>query len=212
MVTPGPSRQRARVQSVARFARLRPWRAAELRIRRTDPARSRYGTAENDREDAVTVKRDDTKRTPEAELRSFLDRFDPKARKLVRSVRAAVRKRFPTANELAYDYSSHVVIAYSPTERGIDSIVSIAARPDGVRLYFNQGPRLSDPKRLLQGSGKQARFIQVEAASRLAQPDVEALIGAAVDLAGVPWPAKGGGRVIIRGAAANQRPRRKPTK
>jgi hypothetical protein len=152
----------------------------------------------------VTGKRDSTKPTPEAVLRSFIGRFDPRAQKLIRSVRAALRKRFPTANELAYDYSSQVVIAYAPTDRGIDSIVSIAARPDGLRLYFNQGPQLSDPKRLLQGSGKQTRFIQVEAASQLALPDVEALIRAAIDLAGVPLPPKGRARVIIRGAAANQ--------
>ncbi len=77
----------------------------------------------------------------------------------MRSVRATMRKRIPTANELAYDYASQVVIAYGPTDRGIDAIVSIARRPDGVRLYFNQGPRLPDPKVLLVGSGTQTRFI-----------------------------------------------------
>jgi len=45
---------------------------------------------ENDQEDAVTVKPDSRKRTPEAQLRSFIDRFDPKVQKLIRSVRAAV--------------------------------------------------------------------------------------------------------------------------
>lgn len=160
----------------------------------------------------MTVKPGSTGRMPEAALRSFIERLDPKDQRLVRSVRAALRKRFPTANELAYDYSSQVVIAYSPTDRGIDSIVSIAARADGVRLYFNQGPQLSDPKGLLLGSGKQTRFIQVEAASQLAQPDVEALIRAAIDLAGVPLPPEGRGSVAIRGAAAKQRPRRKPAK
>ena len=63
-----------------------------------------------------------TTRTPEAVLRSFIGRFEPKVQTRFRSVRAAVRKRFPTANELAYDYTSHVVIAYAPTDRGIDSI------------------------------------------------------------------------------------------
>jgi hypothetical protein len=48
----------------------------------------------------MTVKRDRTETTPEAQLRSYIDRFDPKNQKLIRSVRAAVRKRFPTANEL----------------------------------------------------------------------------------------------------------------
>ena len=104
---------------------------------------------------------DSRKPTPEAQLRSFNDRFDPKHQKFIRSIRAAVRKRFPTANELAYDYSSFIVIAYSPTDRGIDAIVSFAARADRVDLYFNHGPQLPDPKKLLLGSGKQTRFVQV---------------------------------------------------
>lgn len=158
------------------------------------------------------MKPDSRKRTPEAQLRSFIDRCDPKYQKLIRSVRAAVRKRFPTSNELAYDYSHSVVLGYSPSDRGIDSIVSIAARADGVRLYFNQGPQLPDPKRLLLGSGKQTRFVRVEAASQLAHPDVEALIVAAIDRATVPLQSKGRGRLIIRGLAAKQRPRRRPTK
>jgi hypothetical protein len=62
-----------------------------------------------------------------------------------------MRKRFPTAHELAYDYSSHVVISYSATDRAIDSIVAIAGRADGVRLYLMHGPQLPDPKGLLLG-------------------------------------------------------------
>jgi hypothetical protein len=160
----------------------------------------------------VTVKPGSRKRTPEAELRSYINRSDPKDQRLVRSVRAAVRKRFPTANELAYDYNRFFVIAYSPTDGPTDGIVAFAARPDGMRLYFMHGPQLPDPKRLLLGSGKQTRFIRVEAASQLAHPDVEALIAAAIDHARVPLPSKGKGRLIIRTAAARQRPPRRPTK
>ncbi len=123
----------------------------------------------------MTVKSDSKKRTPEAQLRAYIDKLDPKNQKLFRSVRAAVRKRFPTANELAYDYGHALVIGYSQADRGIDSIVAIRASATGVSLYFSQGPQLPDPKRLLRGSGKQTRFIQVEAASQLAHlPDVEA--------------------------------------
>jgi hypothetical protein len=152
---------------------------------------------------------------PEAQLRSFNDRFDPKHQKFIRSIRAAVRKRFPTANELAYDYSSFFVIAYSPTDRGIDGIVSIAARANGVYLYFNQGPQLPDPKKLLLGSGRQTRFIRVETARQLAHPDVESFIAAAIDHASVPLPSKGKGSLIIKTnkmIAAKKRPRRRPTK
>ena len=161
------------------------------------------------------MKPDNKMPTPEAQLRSFNDRFDPKQQKFIRSVRAALRKRFPTANELAYDYTSFFVIGYSPTEQGIESVVSIAARADRVELYFNHGPQLPDPKKLLQGSGKQTRFVRVESVKHLAHPDVEAFVTAAIDLAKVPLPSKGKGSLINKTnkmLAAKKRPRRKAAK
>ena len=152
------------------------------------------------------------KGTPEAQLRSLIEKFDPKDQKLIRSVRSAVRKRLPTANELLYDYDSFFVIGYSPTDRPTDGIVSIAARTDGVRLYVMGGPQLPDPKKLLTGSGKQARFIRVEAAKQLAHPDVEALIAAAIDRAAVRLATEGRGRLVVRTFAGKRRPRRAPAK
>ena len=149
----------------------------------------------------MTTKTDSETPTPEAYLRSFLERFDPKDQTLFRAVRTAVRKQFPTANELAYNYADSVVIAYSPTERGIDGIASISARADGVRLYLMHGPQLPDPKKLLRGTAKQTRYVQVEAASQLAHPDVEALIAAAVERATTPMPSTGKGKLIIRTGA-----------
>ena len=160
----------------------------------------------------MTVRAASRTPTPEAELRSFIHRLDAKNQKLMRSVRAAVRKRFPTANELAYDYSNQVVISYSPTERAIDAIVAIAGRGDGVRLYLMNGPQLPDPKGLLLGPGRQTRFLNLEAASQLAHSDVKALIAAAEDQSSVPLPASGEGRLVIKSNAAKRRPRRKPAK
>jgi len=150
--------------------------------------------------------------SPETELRSFIKRFDPKVQKLFRSVRATLRNRFPTVNELAYDYPDSIVIGYSPTERGIEAIVAIAARADGVFLYLSHGPQLPDPKKLLRGSGKQTRFIRVDAAGQLGHPDVEALIVAAIEHATVPVPSKAKGKLIIQSSASKRRPRPKSTK
>jgi hypothetical protein len=150
--------------------------------------------------------------TPEAQLRSFIEKFDPKDQKLIRSVRSAVRKRFPAAHELVYDNYNFFVIGYSPTDRPSDAIVSIAARANGVGLCFIHGARLPDPKKLLLGSGSQTRFIRLDTAKRLADPDVEALIAAAIDRSEVPLRARGRGRLIIRSVAAKQRPRRAATK
>jgi hypothetical protein len=152
------------------------------------------------------------KGTPEAQLRSLIEKFDPKDQRLMRSVRSAVRKRLPAANELVYDYRTSLVIGYSPTDRGVESIVATAVRADGVSLYFNQGKWLPDPKKLLMGSGKQTRFMRVEAARQLKHPDVEALIAAAIDQATVPLASKGRGRLVIKSSAAKQRPRRKLAK
>jgi hypothetical protein len=160
----------------------------------------------------MTVKSDRKIRTPAAQLRAYIDKLDPKNQKLFRSVRAVVRKRFPTANELAYDYGDALVIGYAPADRGIDAIVAIRACGTGVSLYFNQGPQLPDPKRLLRGSGKQVRFIQVEAASQLTHPDVEALIAATIDQARVPLPSEGKGSLIIKSDGVKKPARRKPSK
>ena len=148
----------------------------------------------------------------EAQLKGFIEKFDPKDQRLIRAVRKAVRARFPTAHELAYDNYNFFVIGYSPTERPSDAIVSIAARANGVGLCFLHGAKLPDPKKLLLGSGSQTRFIRLESAGVLAHPDIEALIAAAIQRAAVPLPATGRGRLIIRSIAAKQRPRRRPVK
>lgn len=161
----------------------------------------------------MPVRSSDAASTPEARLRALIAKCDPKHQKLIRAVRAALRRRLPTANELVYDYASSLVIAYSPTERGIEGIVSTTARASGVDLYFNQGPKLPDPKQLLRGSGRSTRFIALESARRLAHPDVEALIAAAIKRSAVPLPKSGKGQVILRTDGASKKPaRRKPRK
>jgi len=156
----------------------------------------------NDQEEAVPAKPASSKHTPEAQLKASIATLDPKTQKLLRSVRTAVRKRFPTLNELAYQYATSIVIAYSPTDRGIEGIVSIAARADGVRLYLNQGVKLPDPTGILLGSGRQTRYIQVGAASQVADPDVETLIALAVEQASVAVPSKGRGTLVIKSGGA----------
>lgn len=159
-----------------------------------------------------TRKRDPADGDAETKLKTFIEKFHAKDQRLIRAVRSAVRKRFPTANELVWDNYNFFVIGYSPTERPTDSIVSIAARANGVGLCFIQGAGLPDPKKLLLGSGKQTRFIRVESASVLAHPDVEALVAAAIDGAKTPRPTAPSGRLIIRSVAAKQRPRRNSAK
>ena len=149
--------------------------------------------------------------TPEAVLRALIATYPPTLQALIRSVRSGVRKRVPAANELVYDYSGSLVLSYTATEHGKDGVLSLAVKPDGVRLYFGGGPKLPDPKKLLLGSGG-ARYIPVESASRLAHPDVKALITAAIARSPVPLPAKGKGQLLDRSAAQKKRAGRKPAR
>jgi hypothetical protein len=146
---------------------------------------------------------------PEAQLKAFIDKFEPKNRSLIRAARKVLRRRFPTAYELVYDNYNFFVIGYSSTERPSDAIVSLTGGASGVGLCFIHGAKLRDPKKLLLGSGKQTRFIRLESADVLNEPDVAALVGAAIAQAKSPLRTTGRGALIIRSVSAKQRPRRK---
>jgi hypothetical protein len=145
----------------------------------------------------------------EKKLASFIKKFEPKHQRLIWSVRTELRKRFPSANELAYDNYNFFVIGFGPTERPSDCIVSIAAAASGVGLCFIRGASLPDPNRILLGEGNQTRFIRLESANRLKQPEVKALLAAAAAHSKMPFPISGTGKLIVRSVSAKQRPRRK---
>jgi hypothetical protein len=145
----------------------------------------------------------------ERQLAAFIRKFSPTDQRLIRAVRTALRKRFPTAYELVYDNYNFFVIGYSPTERPSDAIVSMAARANSVGLCFTHGAKLPDPGKVLLGSGRQTRFIRMDSPQVLERPEVKALVTAAIAQARAPLPVAGRGRLIIRSVSAKQRPRRK---
>ena len=146
---------------------------------------------------------------PEAQLKSFIAKFDSPHQTVIRAARKALRQRFPTATELVYDNYNFFVIGYGPTERPSDAIISIAAAANGIGLCFIRGASLPDPARILQGSGKQTRFLRLPSADILNKPEVQALLKLAADRTKTPLPAQGKGRLVIRSISAKQRPRRK---
>jgi len=156
---------------------------------------------------AVTVERA-ASGDAEKQLKCFIEKFAPKNQALIRATRKALRKRLPTANELAYDNYNFLALGYCPTERPSDCIVSIAAGANGVGLSFYHGATLPDPHKILLGAGNQNRFIRLQSAEILERPEVEALIAAAVAQARAPLPESGSGKLIIRSISAKQRARR----
>jgi hypothetical protein len=145
------------------------------------------------------------RRSAEAELRGLIDRFAPAQARLIGTMRRSLRKRLPTAHEIVYEYKDFFVISYSPNERGYEGVLAIRASANGVGLYFNRGKELPDPAKLLRGSGKQTRSIQMEGASTLARPEVVRLIDEAIARNRVPFASAGRGPVVIRPVSAKLR-------
>ena len=147
--------------------------------------------------------------TAEKQIAAFIEKFESSAAKLIRQCRRELRKLMPSANELVWDNYNFFVIGYCTSDKPSSCIVSLAAAANGIGLSFYNGASLNDPEHLLQGEGKQNRFVRLATAAVLHEPGVAALIQAAIAQAKVPLAASGKGGVFIRSVSAKQRPRRK---
>jgi hypothetical protein len=145
--------------------------------------------------------------TPEQQLKGFIAKFAPAMGKQIRECRSAMRKRFPTANELVYDNYNFFVIGYCTTERPSDCVVSLAANSNGISLSFYHGATLPDPHRILRGSGNQNRFVRLDGVASLSKAAVQELLDAAEAQADPPFVKAGRGKLIIRSISEKQRPR-----
>lgn len=145
------------------------------------------------------------RRAAEAKLRELYDRFAPEHLRLIGAVRRWLQKRLPTAHEVVYEYGDFFVISYAPSEHGYEGVLGIRANGEGVKLFFNRAKELPDPAKLLKGSGKLVRSINVEAASTLARPEVVSLVDEAIAGNPVPFAPTGRGPVVIRSTSASQR-------
>ena len=149
------------------------------------------------------------RRSAEAEVRRLITKFSPSHPRLVGATRRRLQKRLPTAHEVVYEYRDCFVISYSPNDHGYEGVLALRASADSVRLYFNRGKELPDPEKLLSGSGKLVRAMDLEGASTLARPAVARLIEEALARNDVPFARTGRGPVVIRSASAKKRPRRR---
>ena len=146
------------------------------------------------------------------QLEGFTAKYEPWVAKLARVCRRAMRRRLPTANELVYDNYQFLAIGYCPNERPSDAIVSLAISPKGVSLCLIHGAKLPDPDGIMQGEGKQTRFVRLASANTLSEPAVRRIIDAAIARHHVSLPKTGRGKLIIRAISKKQRPRRRPGK
>ncbi len=150
---------------------------------------------------------------PQAQLDSFLAKYDPEVEAFARRALAKMRKIVPGAIEMVYDNYNWLVIGFGPSERPSEAIFSLVLPPGRTTLCFLQGVGLPDPAKRLQGSGNVVRNLRLYNlgeldAKVLDDPEVLSLINVALNRAKVPMPAGARRKLIIRSISAKQRPRR----
>jgi hypothetical protein len=144
---------------------------------------------------------------PELQLDQFIGKFSKDMGTRIRAARSKMRTAMPQALELVYDNYNFFVIGYGPNEKAGDAVFSLAAQAKGLSLCFLQGAKLSDPHKLLRGSGSVVRNISLASADTLDDPKVRQLMDVALKRAKSPFPADGSHRLIIKSVSARQRPR-----
>jgi len=144
----------------------------------------------------------------EARIDRFIARYSDEIARQLRAARAKLHERFPRGHELVYDNYNALVFAFSPSERASDIVVSIAGYPRWVTLFFLHGASLPDPKKVLEGSGKQVRGLRLERADDLEAPTTRALIAAAIKPAAAAFKAAPARTASIKSAVRKQRDRR----
>jgi hypothetical protein len=147
-------------------------------------------------------------KTPRQQFEGFLAKYDTRIVVIAKKCLTKLRKLAPGANELVYDNYNALVIGFVPSDRPSHVVFSIALYPKYLNLFFMWGKGLPDPGKRLQGAGKQVRSIRLDSAATLDEPEVRALVRAAIERAEVPFDPKQKGRMEIRAVAKKQRPRR----
>ena len=143
-----------------------------------------------------------------AELDGFIAKYTPDLAAQTHALFARMRARLPSATVLVYDNYNALAIGFAAGEKAGQAILSIAAYPRWVTLFFLQGVGLNDPHRLLEGTGNRVRSIRLAAPDTLDDLRIEALIAQALEKADPPLPVDTAGEIIIKSVSANQRPRR----
>jgi hypothetical protein len=117
-----------------------------------------------------------------------LKKVPPAVRPIVQAARRAVKTAAPKADEISYQSqpprsSSYMwkIVRYAVDG---ENVVGIGTFPRHSTLFFYRGRELDDGSGLLEGSGKDSRFITLHAPADAERPAVKQLLRKAFKLAG----------------------------
>ncbi len=142
---------------------------------------------------------------PLPEYLKFLSPYGPQITQLALATRVFVLGHAPGAHELIYDAYNAVASGYSFTGRPSDAFIHVAVYAKWVNLGFNFGAQLPDPGGILRGTGNWVRHIRINEAADLENPQVAALVKAAINGAERPARAAAAGQSTVRAVYPKRR-------
>jgi hypothetical protein len=118
--------------------------------------------------------------TPEFSVAGHLKKVAPAVRPTVLAARRTVRTAAPKAKEIAYQSkpprSSRAMWKLARYAVDGASVVAIGTFPKHATMFFYRGSELDDGSGLLQGSGKDLRFITLNTPADAERPAVKRLV------------------------------------
>ena len=129
----------------------------------------------------------------------LLDFKGPEVIDLFKDLRAYILELYPDSNELLY-HTHALTSVFSISEKLSDAFCMLPIYTNHLNLGFNKGTRLEDPNKLLTGTGKLIRHIDVKKPSDYRNPEVTALIKEAIEFAikDMDKPTKSIGKTISK--------------
>ena len=99
-------------------------------------------------------------------------------RALAQRLRRVIRRAVPEAIEVAYP--TWHAIGYRHPKAGY--FCGIFPYEDHIKIYFEHGIRLPDPHGVLEGDGRQTRYVCVQGAKDVRTTALKELLSAAINL------------------------------
>jgi hypothetical protein len=111
-------------------------------------------------------------------IEDILSKFDERTALLATQVRSFLLKELKGITEIPDPAAKMVAYGYGPGYT--DMICTILLSKKGIKLGFYKGSELPDPAKLLTGTGKVHRYVEIKNADDLRKPALKKLISEAL--------------------------------
>jgi len=115
---------------------------------------------------------------PDKSILDFLSQYDEKVKIHTLKVRELLLNHFPGIGEVLDMPAKMVAYTYGP--KYADMVCVIIPSKKGLKLGFSYGSRLEDPHKLLQGTGKISRYVEIKSEEQLKTPELIELLNEAL--------------------------------